>query len=63
LTTRDDQVLVCVVEIPKGTRNKYEFNPNLGGIKFDRLLMSAATYPTRRQMAPMGPDSAANWTS
>lgn len=41
----DDQ-LVCVVEIPKGTRNKYEFDPHLGGIKFDRLLMSAATYPT-----------------
>jgi inorganic pyrophosphatase len=37
--------LVCVVEIPKGTRNKYEYDPVLGGIKFDRLLMSAATYP------------------
>ena len=31
---------------PKGTRNKYEYDPELGGIKFDRLLMSAATYPT-----------------
>ncbi len=38
--------LVCVVEIPKGTRNKYEYDPELGGIKFDRLLISAATYPT-----------------
>jgi inorganic pyrophosphatase len=38
--------LVCVVEIPKGTRNKYEYDEELGGIKFDRLLMSAATYPT-----------------
>jgi inorganic pyrophosphatase len=37
---------VCVVEIPKGVRNKYEYDPELGGIKFDRLLMSAATYPT-----------------
>jgi inorganic pyrophosphatase len=37
--------LVCVVEIPKGGRNKYEYDPVLGGIKFDRLLMSAATYP------------------
>ena len=37
--------LVCVVEIPKGTRNKYEYDEQLGGIKFDRLLMSAATYP------------------
>jgi hypothetical protein len=41
-----DSPLVCVVEIPKGSRNKYEFDPQLGGIKFDRLLMSAATYPT-----------------
>ncbi len=37
---------VCVVEIPKGSRNKYEFDEQLGGVKFDRLLMSAATYPT-----------------
>lgn len=41
-----EAALVCVVEIPKGTRNKYEYDPKLGGIKFDRLLMSAATYPT-----------------
>jgi inorganic pyrophosphatase len=31
--------LVCVVEIPKGSRNKYEHDPELGGIKFDRLLV------------------------
>lgn len=37
--------VVCVIEIPKGTRNKYEYDEDLGGIKFDRLLMSAATYP------------------
>ena len=36
---------MCVVEIPKGGRNKYEYDPELGGIVFDRLLMSAATYP------------------
>jgi inorganic pyrophosphatase len=41
-----DNAYVCVVEIPKGNRNKYEFDPELGRIKFDRLLMSAATYPT-----------------
>jgi inorganic pyrophosphatase len=40
------QSLICVVEIPKGGRNKYEHDPELGGIKFDRLLSSAATYPT-----------------
>jgi inorganic pyrophosphatase len=38
--------LIAVVEIPKGGRNKFEYDPELGGIKFDRLLMSAASYPT-----------------
>jgi inorganic pyrophosphatase len=42
----DDNDFICVVEIPKGSRNKYEYDPELGGLKFDRLLMSAATYPT-----------------
>jgi inorganic pyrophosphatase len=42
----DADELICVVEIPKGGRNKYEYDPHLGGIKFDRLLISAATYPT-----------------
>ncbi|TMM17537.1 MAG: inorganic diphosphatase [Actinobacteria bacterium] len=51
--------LVCVVEIPKGGRNKYEYDPELDGIKFDRLLISAATYPTdygylRGTLAPDG---------
>ncbi len=46
VSAEPDQSLVCVVEIPKGSRNKYEYDPQLGGVKFDRLLMSAATYPT-----------------
>jgi inorganic pyrophosphatase len=45
-TAEPDTTFVCVVEIPKGNRNKYEYDEQLGGIKFDRLLMSAATYPT-----------------
>src|SRR6202522_2421332 len=45
-TPSPKHALVCVVEIPKGVRNKYEYDPELGGIKFDRLLISAATYPT-----------------
>jgi inorganic pyrophosphatase len=40
------QELLCQIEIPKGSRNKYEYDPQLGAIKFDRLLMTAATYPT-----------------
>ncbi|MEA2192507.1 MAG: inorganic pyrophosphatase [Solirubrobacteraceae bacterium] len=37
--------LICVVEIPKGTRNKYEYDAELDALVFDRLLMTAAAYP------------------
>lgn len=30
--------LICIVEIPKGSRNKYEYDPDYGGIKFDRFV-------------------------
>ncbi|UCG54396.1 MAG: inorganic diphosphatase [Dehalococcoidia bacterium] len=38
--------LWVVVEIPKGSRNKYEYDPHLGAIKFDRMLFSAVHYPS-----------------
>jgi inorganic pyrophosphatase len=41
----DDQ-LVCVVEIPKGSRNKYEYDPQLGAIKLDRFVSASVVYPT-----------------
>jgi len=57
-----DRRYVCVVEIPKGSRNKYEYDPELGGIKFDRLLMSAATYPrTTAISATPSPRTATRW--
>ena len=36
----------CLVEIPKGSRNKYEFDHEKGGIKLDRFLFSSVVYPT-----------------
>jgi len=36
---------VVVVEIPKGSRNKYEFDKERKVIKFDRILFSAVHYP------------------
>jgi inorganic pyrophosphatase len=36
----------CVVEIPKGSRNKYEWDEELGGIKLERFLFSSVVYPT-----------------
>jgi inorganic pyrophosphatase len=36
----------CLVEIPKGSRNKYEWDARLGAIKLDRFLFSSVAYPT-----------------
>ena len=41
-----EQELTVVIEIPKGSRNKYEFDHELGGIKLDRFLFSSVVYPT-----------------
>ena len=37
--------LTMVVEIPRGSRNKYELHKESGLIKLDRLLYSAVYYP------------------
>lgn len=34
------------VEIPMGSRNKYEYDPARGAIRFDRMLFSAVHYPS-----------------
>ncbi len=38
-------VVYVVVEIPKGSRNKYEFDKNLGAIRIDRVLYTSMVYP------------------
>lgn len=40
-----DPPLICVVEIPKGSRNKYEYDEELGGIRLDRFMSSSVVYP------------------
>ena len=40
-----DRHLHCLVEIPKGSRNKYEYDERLGGIKLDRFLFSSVVFP------------------
>ncbi len=34
-----------LIEIPKGSRNKYEYDFDLGKIRFDRMLFSSMMYP------------------
>jgi inorganic pyrophosphatase len=38
--------LHCHVEIPKGSRNKYEWDEGLQAIKLNRFLFASVVYPT-----------------
>ena len=40
----ESEVLVFV-EIPSGSRNKYEWDPDVGGIVLDRRLFTSMSYP------------------
>ena len=42
----EQDVLHVRVEIPKGSRNKYEYDEDLDAIKLDRYLFSSVVYPT-----------------
>ena len=50
--------LTCVVEIPKGSRNKYEYDAKLGAIKLDRFISASVVYPTDYGFVPetLAPD-------
>jgi inorganic pyrophosphatase len=53
-----DDELICVIEIPKGSRNKYEYDQELGGVKLDRFLSASVVYPTDYGYVPetLAPD-------
>jgi inorganic pyrophosphatase len=53
-----DDELVCIIEIPKGSRNKYEYDPDLGGFKLDRFVSASVVYPTDYGYVPetLAPD-------
>lgn len=40
-----NNIFECIIEIPMGTKNKYEVNKETGRITLDRVLYSALTYP------------------
>lgn len=46
------QLVNAVIEVPVGSRNKYEYEPNLGVIMRDRLLPGAVRYPTDYGFVP-----------
>lgn len=39
------EIVHAFIEIPKGSRNKYEFSKELGVLKVDRVLFSSLHYP------------------
>ena len=43
---RLSEELLAYVEIPKGSRNKYEFDEGIGELVLDRFLSSSMVYPT-----------------
>jgi inorganic pyrophosphatase len=47
-----DESFECIVEIPKGSRNKYEFDHDRDVIKLDRFLFSSVVYPTDYGFVP-----------
>ena len=38
--------LLALIEIPKGSRNKYEYDEGIGQVILDRFLSSSTVYPT-----------------
>ena len=48
----DTDVFDVVIEIPRGSRNKYEYDHDRGVIRLDRRLFSATVYPADYGFVP-----------
>lgn len=44
--TQGEITVEAFIEIPRGSRNKYEYDEELGMIRLDRVLFSSVHYPT-----------------
>ncbi len=44
--------IYCLVEIPKGGTNKYEYDEEMGVFRLDRVLYEAVFYPTEYGIIP-----------
>ena len=45
MSKKDELTFDVLIEIPKGSRNKYEYDFELKKIRFDRMLFSSMMYP------------------
>lgn len=48
----ENDTLMAVIEIPAGSRNKYEYDPESGIFRLDRVLYSSVHYPTDYGFVP-----------
>lgn len=46
MTDENESVFDVLIEIPKGSRNKYEYDKEKKMMRFDRMLFSAVHYPS-----------------
>lgn len=47
-----ESAITCFIEVPKGSRNKYRWDPELEAITLDRLLFASVTYPIEYGFIP-----------
>src|SRR5262245_55584562 len=41
----NSKTVEAIIEIPRGSRNKYEFDPATGAVRLDRVLFGSVHYP------------------
>jgi inorganic pyrophosphatase len=46
MKSEEENIVTVTIEIPKGSRNKYEYDLERKVLKFDRMLFSAVHYPS-----------------
>ena len=52
METKNKETFDVLIEIPKGSRNKYEYDFELNKIRFDRMLFSSMMYPADYGFVP-----------
>lgn len=45
-------IVTCVIEIQKGTKNKYEYNDEIDALVLDRIIHSSVVYPANYGFIP-----------
>ncbi len=49
---RAPEIVDCIIEVPRGSRNKYELDKKSGMLRLDRVLYSAVFYPANYGFIP-----------